>query len=141
MAQKNYILSTPPLFDKFINLATGKTVFAWSEWFDKLHYLLSNRNHQKITAADTINLDARYVALEESSGTYAVVLPAPTTPNVMKIIEMTARNANSVTIALTNVVGGSAATTATFDAVGETLILVSRSAKWVVLKEVGVTLS
>jgi hypothetical protein len=40
-----------------------------------------------------------------------------------------------------NVVGGSAATTATFDAAGETLILQAAGGKWVVLKEFGVMLT
>jgi hypothetical protein len=48
---------------------------------------------------------------------------------------------NSVTLAATNIVGQSSGTGATFNAAGEILVLVSASAKWVVLKEVGVTFS
>lgn len=98
---------------------------------------------QAITAAGAISLDARFVNITgPAASTYAVTLAAPTRPGILKVIEMTATTAtNAVTLALTNVVGGSAATSASFDAAGETLVLVSRSAKWVVLKEVGVTLS
>jgi hypothetical protein len=53
---------------------------------------------------------------------------------------------NTVTLALTNVIGGSAATTATFDAAGETLVVRavqtdSSTYRWLVIKEHGVTLS
>jgi len=76
------------------------------------------------------------------SGAGAVTLAAPSKPGLVKVITMTADNGD-VTMALTNVVGGSAATTATFDAVGETLILVSNmgAGKWSVLAEIGVTLA
>jgi hypothetical protein len=135
----NIVLNPPPNQQDIVD--SKKALFSWTQWFDRLHYLLSPRNHQTITAASAINLDARYVAIQESAGNYAVTLAAPTVAGITKIIEMTARASGTVTLSLSNVVGGSAGTTASFDAVGETLILISRSAKWVVLKEVGVTLS
>lgn len=59
----------------------------------------------------------------------------------IKTIRMGVDNGD-VTLALTNVVGGTQATTATFDAVDEELILIgSSSGKWIVVKELGVTLS
>lgn len=59
----------------------------------------------------------------------------------IKTIRMEVDNGD-VTLALTNVQGGTAATTATFDAVGEELILVgSAGGKWTVIKEFGVTLA
>jgi hypothetical protein len=75
----------------------------------------------------------------------AVTLAAPTKPGFIKIIEMTTDDGD-VTLALTNVVEGSAATTATFSAVGGRLVLVSNfasSGKWIVLKEgaAGITLT
>lgn len=78
-----------------------------------------------------------------STSTQAITLAAPTKPAMIKIITMTANSGTSATLALTNVVGGSQTSTATFDSVGETLVLVSdlASGKWVVLAEVGVTLS
>ena len=48
---------------------------------------------------------------------------------------------NAVTMALTNVQGGSAGSSASFDAVNETLILVAGTNKWNVIAEIGVTLS
>ncbi len=67
----------------------------------------------------------------------AVTLEAPTKPGLLKIIIMTTDDGD-VTLALTNVVEGSAATTATFSAVTGRLVLVSTLAsggKWIVLKE------
>jgi len=98
---------------------------------------------QNITAAVAVNLPARYVAVTgPTSSTYAITLAAPDQAGIVKIIEMIATtDANAVTLALTNVIGGSAATTASFNAAGETLTLVSSGTKWVVLSEVGVTLS
>jgi hypothetical protein len=58
-----------------------------------------------------------------------------------KTIRFAVDNGN-VTLALTNVQGGTAATTATFADVGDELILVgSAGGKWTVIKEFGVTLS
>ena len=100
---------------------------------------------QAVTGAGALTLGKTYHSLSNSSGsTYAVTLAAPTSAEngVVKTIEMIAGDGtNTVTLALTNVVGGSASTTATFDAAGETLVLVARSAKWVVLDELGVTLT
>lgn len=98
---------------------------------------------QDITAAGAINLDARHVRITgPSSSTYAVTLAAPTEAGIVKVIEMIATTStNAVTLALTNVIGGSAATTATFNAADEVLTLVSANDKWVVLNETGVTLA
>jgi hypothetical protein len=98
---------------------------------------------QAITEAGAIDLDAGYIDITgPATSTYAVTLAAPTTPGVVKVIEMTGTTStNAVTLALTNVVGGSAATTATFNAAGETLTLISAALKWVVLDELGVTLA
>jgi len=59
----------------------------------------------------------------------------------IKTIRMSSDDGD-VTIALTNVQGGTQTTTATFDAVSEELILIGSSGgKWTVIKEFGVTLS
>lgn len=98
---------------------------------------------QAITAAGAINPLARYVGITgPTSSTYAVTLAAPTEAGRTMVIEMTATTStNAVTLALTNVVGGSSASSASFDAAGETLTLISNGSKWVVLDELGVTLS
>lgn len=73
-------------------------------------------------------------------GAGAVTLAAPSKPGLVKAITMTADNGD-VTLALTNVQGGSAATTCTFNDVNDTLVLVAGANKWNVIKEVGVTMS
>lgn len=75
-------------------------------------------------------------------GAGAITLAAPTKPAFIKILTMTADNGD-VTLALTNVVGGTAATTCTFNDVNDFIVLVSdlARAKWVVLKESGVAMS
>jgi len=74
------------------------------------------------------------------SGAVTLAVPDGSMLGQIKVIEMTVDNGD-VTLALTNVEGGTAATTATFDAVGEKLILLAGAAKWVVIKQQGVTLS
>jgi hypothetical protein len=78
-----------------------------------------------------------------TSGAGAVTLdvcPA-TMVGKIKTVRMAVDNGD-ITLALTNVQGGTAATTATFANVGEELILVgSAGGKWTVIKEFGVTLS
>lgn len=96
---------------------------------------------ESVVAAGAVSVTVSVTQLA-LAGAGAVTLAVPTKPGLIKVIKMTADNGD-VTLALTNVVGGSASTTATFDAVGETLVLVSdvASGKWIVLAEVGVTLS
>ncbi len=98
---------------------------------------------QNITAAIAISLDANHVKITgPGTSTYAVTLAAPTRGGQIMVIEMVATTASdAVTLALTNVVGQSGGTSASFDAAGEILTLVSASAKWVVLDEIGVTMS
>lgn len=98
---------------------------------------------QTITEAGAISLDANHVKITgPATSTYAVTLAAPTRGGQYMVIEMVSTtDTNSVTLALTNVSGGSAATTATFDAASETLTLISSSTKWIVLDELGVTLA
>jgi hypothetical protein len=98
---------------------------------------------QTITEAGAVSLDANHVKITgPAESTYAITLDAPSRGGQVMVIEMTATTGtNSVTLALTNIDGGSAGTTATFNAAGETLTLLSSSTKWWVLTEEGVTLS
>ena len=100
---------------------------------------------QALTAAGAIDLNASYVSLVgPAASTYAVTLAAPTAAQLgqVKVIQMlSTTSTNAVTLALTNVVGGSAATTATFNAANETLVLVAVTGKWAVVAEAGATLS
>lgn len=100
---------------------------------------------QTITAAGTIDLRAGYVALTgPSSGTYAVTLPAPTALERGRslVVEMTSTTStNSVTIALTNVIGAPAATTVTFDAARESVVFTAAGDRWVYAGHAGATFS
>lgn len=98
---------------------------------------------QVITEAGAISLDTNHVKITgPETSTYSVTLAAPSRGGQVMVIEMTATTStNAVTLALTNVVGGTSATAATFNAAGETLTLISNSTKWVVLDEYGVTLA
>lgn len=96
-----------------------------------------------LTAAGAVSITAPVTTVVgPATSTYAITLAAPASPGIVKVITMlSTTSTNAVTLALTNVVGGTAATSASFDAAGETLILVSNATKWVVVKEYGVTLS
>jgi hypothetical protein len=98
---------------------------------------------QTIIEAGAISLNTNHAKIAgPDSGTYAVTLAAPSRGGQVLVIEMTGTTgSNAVTLALTNVVGGTAGASASFDAAGETLVLMSMSTKWVVLKEQGVTMS
>jgi hypothetical protein len=96
---------------------------------------------ESVTAAGALSAIKAYsgVALV---GAGAVTLAAPDASRLgqLKTIEMTADNGD-VTLSLANVVGQSSGTTATFNDVGDKLILVAAASKWVVVKELGITLS
>lgn len=98
---------------------------------------------QAITAAAAIDLTSPYTTIVgPASSTYAVTLAAPVHSGRVKVIRMlSTTSTNAVTLALTNVIGGSAATSASFNAADEVLTLVSAATKWVVVGESGVTLS
>lgn len=98
---------------------------------------------QALTAAGAASVTVPVTTIVgPAASTYAITLAAPSAPGITKVITMlSTTSTNTVTLALTNVVGGTQTTTATFDAAGETLILVSNATKWVVVKEYGVTLS
>lgn len=101
-------------------------------------------NTETLSAAGAISLGSKLTNVANATGAdIAVTLAAPTAAEtgLIKTIYMTVRTSHNITLALTNVVGGTAATSATFDAVGETLVLLGGVGKWIVLKEVGVTLA
>lgn len=76
------------------------------------------------------------------SGAGNVTLAVPTKPCFDKIITMIA-DTGDVTLSLANCTGGSAATTCTFNDVNDYIVLKANlaRAKWVVIKEGGVTLT
>ncbi len=118
----------------------------------ELNTLDNSANTQAITEAVAITLSASQVNLTPpaGNGTYAVTLAAPTLAEagqIKRITMTTTDGTGAVTLALTNVVGQSGGTGASFDAAGETLILLgsyggaTATRKWIVLKEIGVTLA
>lgn len=99
---------------------------------------------QTITATGAVTVDGTIgVAVIASGGAYAITLDAPSAAmrGRLLVIEYSQGGTDAVTLALTNVQGGSASTTATFNADNETLILVGGESKWNVVAEIGVTLS
>jgi hypothetical protein len=109
----------------------------------ELNLLDASAQIETITEAGAISVTSRVSNFDSTGGTFAATLAAPDASMVghIKLITMTVDNGD-VTVALTNVEGGTAASTATFDAVGESLMLVGgQNSKWIVIKEFGVTLS
>lgn len=96
---------------------------------------------ETISGAGALSITKR-ASLLALSGAGAVTLAAPDATNLgyVKVIEMTTDNGD-VTLALTNVVGQSSGTTATFNDAGDQLVLIAGTSKWIVLKERGITLS
>lgn len=139
----NKFINQPPLQTELLstNVKTKINEY-WARWIDDLHYYLSDRSFQTITSAQAVNVNAKYASLDTTSGAYAITLEAPTKPTARLMIEMTVRGGtNNVTMSLTNCTGGSAATTCTWNSVGDVLILESKSNKWSIVKEDGVTLT
>jgi len=126
-------------------LDEGLTLARVTSTATELNYNDRSERIQTITAAGAIDLNERFVNVTgPAASTYAITLAAPTAAQEGNIltIHMTGTTAtNAVTLALTNVVGGTAATTASFDAAGERLVLLASGDKWVVIKQQGVTLS
>lgn len=92
---------------------------------------------ETIDSGVAVSVTKRITKIDNTvTGAGAITLAAPdaTMLGMVKIIEMTV-DGGDVTLALTNVDGGSAATTATFDAVGDALVLVAGVSKWHVCSE------
>lgn len=124
----------PPSIDLKDNDST------WRSWFNNLYYNLSIKNHQTITAAAAINLDARFVRLQSSGSGYAVTLEAPTIPGIYKVIQKTSNNADNITLAMTNLIGQPAGTTLTWNSQNDIVVLVScDNSKWYIVSYNGVT--
>lgn len=96
---------------------------------------------ETLAAASALSTTKKYSKLE-LAGAGAVTLAAPHASMLgqQKVIEMTVDNGD-VTLSLANCEGGTAATTATFSAVGQKLILSGGATKWTIVKEFGVVLS
>jgi hypothetical protein len=109
----------------------------------ELNRLDDSNETETITAAGAISTVKTNTNMDSTAGTFAATLdvcPA-TMVGKIKTIRFAVDNGD-VTLALTNVQGGTAATTATFaDATDELILIGSAGGKWTVIKEFGVTLS
>ena len=100
---------------------------------------------ETITAAGaaTLSTTCRVHKFDTTLGAQSNTIPAPSAAQLgqLKILTMTVDGAADMVITLTNVTGGSAATSCTFNDVNDTLILVGGVNKWHVVKEIGVTMA
>lgn len=128
----------------FYSVKTG-TTYQWIVIASEGTNVNSSVRTQAITAASTaVIVDgtiSRVTLTNAINGAFTLAAPSAAMKGKMLTIEYIGAGTNNATLALTNVQGGSAATTATFNLLGETLILVGGDAKWNVIKEVGVTLT
>ncbi len=111
----------------------------WRSWFNNLYFNLSIKNHQLITAAAPINLDARFVRLQSSGAGYAITLSAPTVPGIYKVIQKTSNNADNITLLMDNIFGQPSGTTVTWNSQNDIVVLVScANSKWYIVSYNGV---
>jgi hypothetical protein len=130
-------LSEPPYGQEISNRN-----LPWVQWFNDLHYRLGSRNHQTITAAKEVNLDARYVALKANSGSYVITLSPPVSSGETKVIELTEKSSTyEVSLTLTNVMSEADSTTCTWSSVNDSLVMISLKDKWLIINDKGVNLS
>jgi len=127
-------------YESLPSLALKDHEAIWKSWFSNLYYNLSIKNHQTITSAAAINLDARFVRLQSSGSGYAVTLEAPTLPGIYKTIQKTSNNADNITLAMTNLIGQPSGTTLTWNSQNDIVVLVScDNSKWYIVSYNGVT--
>jgi hypothetical protein len=97
---------------------------------------------QIITTSAAIDPGLETITLTlPGSGSITPTLAAPTLADPMIKALVSTGSGGTIGMALTNAVGGTAATTCTWNAAGQRLILAKAGAKWEVLKQDGVTLS
>lgn len=94
---------------------------------------------QAITEAGAVTVDGTKRRATLSGGAYAITLAVPDAAAIgaVLVIEYAGGDTDAVTMALTNVIGESGGTTATFNADGEGMVLIGTALGWVVLSEFG----
>ena len=110
---------------------------------DELNTLDQSAQTETIDSGVAADATITHTAIDNTtSGAGAITLAAPGAAMLgkTKIIEMTVDNGD-VTLSLANVTGGSAATTCTWSAVDQALVLVGGTNKWHVVAESGVALT
>lgn len=115
--------------------ATGATSTEIDQFNDVSAY------QESIIAAGALSVTKVYSGLSlVGAGAVTLAVPDASMLGQVKLIEMVADNGD-VTLALTNVVGQSSGTTATFNDAGDQLVLIAAASKWIVLKERGIALA
>lgn len=139
---RNTQLESAPIFDEIID-SQNKITEPWTKWLNRIKFYLSNDSHQLITGPTSINLDAKYVKLSNTSGgTFAITLDAPSLEGKFMMIEMIeGSGVNTVTLSLVNCTGGTASTTCTWNNSNQQLLLQSANSKWVIYKQNNVTVT
>jgi len=133
----NKTLTSPAINTPTIN--SGAALGATSTEIDQFNDVSAYQ--ESIIAAGAITVTKKYSGLAlVGAGAVTLAVPGASMLGQTKTIEMTADNGD-VTLALTNVVGQSSGTTATFNDVRDSLVLLALSDKWLVIKEFGITLS
>lgn len=133
----NKTLTSPAINTPTIN--SGAALGATSTEIDQFNDVSAYQ--ESILAAGALTITKKYSGLAlVGAGAVTLAAPGATMLGQTKTIEMTADNGD-VTLALTNVEGQSSGTTATFNDVGDGLVLIALASKWLVLKEFGIALS
>lgn len=135
----NRVFKIPPVHVQPIE--NNRVSTQWKQWYDDIHRELAHSDDQTVTSAGALDVDAKYVDMSITTGTYAVTLAAPTRTGLFKLIELTSTGGGTVTMSLSNCVGGSASTTCTWNSDRDSLLLISQRDKWLIFKENGVTLT
>lgn len=128
----------------FMSVKTG-TTFQWTVIAQEGTNIEAGGDQtQAIVTPGAVTVDgtvSRVTVTNAVNGAITLAAPSAAMMGKLLTIEYIGAGTNNTTLALTNVQGGSADTTATFNAANETLILVGGELKWNVVKEVGVTLA
>jgi hypothetical protein len=107
----------------------------------ELNTLDASANVESILAAGAVSVTITNSTLDlVGAGAVTLAVPGAAMLGRIKVIEMTTDNGD-VTLSLANVTGGSAATTCTWSAVDQALVLVGGTNKWHVIAESGVALT
>ena len=127
--------------DQMVTLGMNATAAEINQFNDVSGY------SEVITAAGALSVTKKYSKISITGATYDVTLAAPdaTMLGQTKVIEMTVNTGPTTTVnltPLTNLVrDGAAVTNCAFNAVGETLLLVALTDKWMVVQSYGVVFS
>jgi hypothetical protein len=96
---------------------------------------------ESVTAAGALSVTKVYSGLSiAGAGAVTLAAPSATMLGQQKTIEMVS-DGGDITLLLANCEGQSSGTTATFNDVGDKLILIAGVSKWTIIKEFGITLS